>query len=263
MTVIRFVTDADSNGQVLGRKSMPASKVVVWGWSNSGGHVAKLATQADKLPISAVITLDPLCDGPANLRHHMWHNPLGMARIGHWILGDFLLSIVPVLNKQLTLLVPAFGPGGMLASSEAEHGFQMMSSSAKEPSSEDQQTGHEELGNHGFGKGPKVVNSIAARYGFEVLSHRCDGAQVKCPILISWAKNEGDGLIPSKIPRRFADDCLKAQTSHISVHLHEHEGDHFGLFFGGAGFETGIQIQLQFLHSLFGPSLPKSKESFS
>ncbi|KNZ49862.1 hypothetical protein VP01_473g14 [Puccinia sorghi] len=265
MTVIRFVTDSDSNAQVFCRKNIPASEVVLWGWSNSGGHVAKLATQADKLPISAVITLDPLCDGWANLRHHMWHNPLGMARIGHWILGDFLLSFLPVLNKQTTLVVPAFGPGGMLGSSEAEHGFQMMSSSSATESSAGAQEGrvHEELENHGIGKGPSVVNEIAARYGFEVLLQRCDGAQVKCPILISWAKNEGDRLIPSKIPRRFADDCLKAQNSHISIHLHEHEGDHFGLFFGGPGFEAGIRMQLQFLHTLFGPSLPDSKESIS
>ncbi|KAA1067530.1 hypothetical protein PGT21_008361 [Puccinia graminis f. sp. tritici] len=38
---------------------IPSSKVVLWGWSNSGGHVAKLATQADKLPISAVIASTP------------------------------------------------------------------------------------------------------------------------------------------------------------------------------------------------------------
>ncbi|KAI9623370.1 hypothetical protein H4Q26_014537 [Puccinia striiformis f. sp. tritici PST-130] len=252
-TVLRFVTDPDSHAQFLSRK-IPSSKVVLWGWSNSGGHVARLATQADELQISAVITLDPLCDGRTNLFHHMWHNPLGLARIGHWVLGDFLLSFFPVLNKQASLRIPAFGPGGMLGGPEADNGFRMFNSDWKENEGVVQ-----ELGSSGFGKGPKLVNEIAARYGFEVLSQRCDGTKVKCPILISWAKNDGDSLIPSKVPARFAEDCLKANDYRVSVDVHEHEGDHFGLHFGGVGFEAGIEKQLQFLHSVFGSSQPETK----
>ncbi|PLW18058.1 hypothetical protein PCANC_14708 [Puccinia coronata f. sp. avenae] len=247
-----------ANLDTLSRK-IPCSKVVLWGWSNSGGHVAKLATQADKLPIAAVMTLDPLCDGRTNLLHHMWHNPFGLARIGHWVLGDFLLSIFPVINKQTSFTIPAFGPGGMLGSPEAENGFQMLNSGSTEGDDGTVQ----ELGNFGFGKGPNVVNEIAARYGFEVLSQRCHGTEVKCPVFVSWAKDDGDGLIPSKIPRRFAEDCLKAENSPISIDVHEHEGDHFGLHFGGAGFEAGIERQLQFLHSVFGSAAPETKESKS
>ncbi|KAA1067524.1 hypothetical protein PGT21_008194 [Puccinia graminis f. sp. tritici] len=254
ITVIRFVTDPDTHAQFLSPK-IPSSKVVLWGWSNSGGHVAKLATQADKLPISAVIALDPLCDGRTNFLHHMWHNPLGLARIGHWVLGDFLLSIFPVINKQTSFRVPAFGRGGILNSTEAEDGFRMLSSDSRE-----NEGALPELGNCGFGKGPRMVNEIAARYGFEVLSQRCNGAEVKCPILVSWAKNDADGLIPSKVPRRFAEDCLKAENSQVSIDVYEHNGDHFGLHFGGSGFEAGIEKQLQFLHSVFGSSHSETKE---
>ncbi|OAV88409.1 hypothetical protein PTTG_06065 [Puccinia triticina 1-1 BBBD Race 1] len=255
ITVLRFVTDPDTHAQFLSRK-IPSSKVVLWGWSNSGGHVAKLATQADKLPISAVIALDPLCDGRTNFLHHVRNYPLGLARIGHWVLGDFLLSIFPVLNKHTSLRVPAFGRGGILSSEEAEEGFRMLNSDVRE-----NEGATHELGNCGFGKGPKLINEIAARYGFEVLSQRCNGTEVKCPILVSWAQDDGDSLITSKIPRRFAEDCLKAENSRVSVDIHEHKGDHFGLHFGGAGFEAGIEKQLQFLQSVFGSSQSETKES--
>ncbi|POV96723.1 hypothetical protein PSHT_14996 [Puccinia striiformis] len=231
-TVLRFVTDPDSHAQFLSRK-IPSSKVVLWGWSNSGGHVARLATQADELQISAVITLDPLCDGRTNLFHHMWHNPLGLARIGHWA----------------SLRIPAFGPGGLLGGPEADNGFRMFNSDWKENEGVVQE----------LGSSPKLVNEIAARYGFEVLSQRCDGTKVKCPILISWAKNDGDSLIPSKVPARFAEDCLKAKDYRVSVDVHEHEGDILAYISEESDSRRVSRNTLQFLHSVFGSSQPETK----
>ncbi|KAI8446700.1 hypothetical protein BY996DRAFT_4622739 [Phakopsora pachyrhizi] len=311
LTVLKFVTEPESHSKLF-ENFIDPKKVILWGWSNSGGHVSKLATNPDlklcgvderferdlHLRISGVICLDPMCDGIKNLKHHVWNNPLGLAKIGHYVLGDLIISMIPFLSKRYSINVPALGPGGFLGSEEAERGAKMIASQSSEEAEKEgeefqnvntmtadqtklKKSGEKRSKLVGMQDlGPKFVNLVAARYGYDVMFQNSNGSSVNCSILVSWSKDKGDGLITDQVPRSFLNHCQKllsqSSTKHqktslndsesttsvkeidlnrikrttVEVESFEHEGDHFGLHFGGIGFEDGIKRQIEFIKKL-------------
>ncbi|KAH9810654.1 esterase [Melampsora americana] len=224
ISVLRYVSDPDRHHNLFGQHTLDPNRVVLWGWSNSGGHVTYLAGRSDIPAISAVIAIDPLCDGLGNFLYHIQKFPFALFNIAHQIFGDLFASLVPGFSA---IVVPALGPGGILGSEEAGQG-------ARQITPED---------------GPPFVNNVAARYVFDVLFNRASGASVQCPIMVSWARDEGDGLIPSYLPQRFAEDAGEAGAL---VEVYKHDGDHFAIHPGGRAFKETIRRQLEFLSSTVG-----------
>ncbi|EGG01055.1 uncharacterized protein MELLADRAFT_53692 [Melampsora larici-populina 98AG31] len=225
LSVYRYVRDPNQHQNLFGRRTLDPNRVVLWGWSNAGGHVLYLAGRSDIPAISAVIAIDPLCDGLGNTLYHLRKFPFGLMRIAHRICGDLFASLMPGVG---TISVAAFGPGGILSSEEAVRG-------ARQITPED---------------GPQFVNSIAARYVFDMLFNRASGASVRCPIFVSWSRDGGDGLIPRKYHHvRFAED---ARAAGALVDVYEHDGDHFAIHPGGCAFKETVLRQLEFLASTVG-----------
>lgn len=225
LSVIRYVSDPSQHETLFGRNTLDPTRVVLWGWSNSGGHVTRLASRTEKPTISAVIALDPLCDGLGNLFYHLRKSPSAILKLSHRVCGDLLAAM---FTRTSTVVVPALGPGGFLGSEEAERGAHQITPEG----------------------GPPFVNSVAARYALDVIFNRAQGATVRCPILVSWSRDGGDGLIASHIPQKLADD---ARAAGVPVDVYEHPGDHFAIHPGGCAFEDTINRQLLFLARTVGP----------
>ncbi|KAH9814548.1 esterase [Melampsora americana] len=203
ISVLQYVSDPNRHQNLFGRCTLDPNRIVLWGWSNSGGHVSYLAGRSDIPAISAVIAIDPLCDGAGNFLYHLRKSPGALFKITHRIWAP--------------VVVPALGPGGFLGSEEAERGARQLTPI----------------------DGPPFVNHVAARYGFDV----------RCPIMVSWSRDGGDGLIPSYLPQKLAEDARAAGTF---VDVYEHIGDHFAIHPGGCAFEESTLRQLQFLAQTVG-----------
>lgn len=224
VSVLQYVSDPIRHQNLFGRSTLDPNRIVLWGWSNSGGHVSYLAGRNDIPTISAVIAIDPLCDGVGNFLYHFRKSPGALMKITHRIWGDLFASLIPGVSA---VVVPALGPGGFLGSEEAERGARQLTPV----------------------DGPPFVNHVAARYGFDVLFNRASGASVRCPIMVSWSRDGGDGLIPSYLPQKLAEDARAAGTL---VDVYEHNGDHFAIHPGGCAFEESTLRQLQFLARTVG-----------
>ncbi|KAG0143890.1 hypothetical protein CROQUDRAFT_108886 [Cronartium quercuum f. sp. fusiforme G11] len=219
ISVLRYVSDPTKHQIDFESHVLDPKNVVLWGWSNSGGHVSRLASRRDLPTIRAVIAIDPLCDGAGNLLHHIYTAPGSLMKIGHRVFADMAVSLFTGPNP---ILLPALGPGGFLDSEEAERGWRRLTPE----------------------EGPIFVNQVAARYGFDCIFNRANGATVHCPLMVSWSHNEGDGLIPSRFPRKLADEAREAG---VTVDVYEHAGDHFAIHVDGLAFDDTIQHQLAFL----------------
>lgn len=220
MSVLRYVSDPSQHESRFGRQKLDPGRVALWGWSNSGGHVCRMAGRSD-LPIrlSCVIAIDPLVDGQENVIYQFRQKPGTFLKLLPWILSDLLLSL---FTNAIAITIPALGPGGFVGSEEAQRGIRQITPRA----------------------GPPCADRIAARFAMDIIHNRARGDAARCPVLLTWAQNEADGLIPSYIPHTFA---RQARAAGLKVEAYEHAGDHFACQPGGCAFEDAIDRQLQFL----------------
>lgn len=87
------------------------TRVAIWGFSSSGGHVFRVAARNPQL--AAAIAQTPVADGPAAGRNAMRHQtPLALLRFT----GRGLLDAVGGVVGRPPLLVPLAGPPGTVTS---------------------------------------------------------------------------------------------------------------------------------------------------
>ncbi|KAJ7202749.1 Alpha/Beta hydrolase protein [Mycena haematopus] len=187
-------------------------RVVVWGFSFSGGHILTLASDP-ALNVAASMAHNPYCGRPFPPfqfnRRYITLFALGLLDL----LGDFL-HLSPVY-------IPVVAPAGVAASIGAPSAFEGFRSVTNDPSD--------------------FPNKIAASIFFRApLQHRPRDALhlIRRPILLTAAK--ADKICPP---------APVVETSRIvpTAELVEVLGDHFDIFKGNPDWQQAIGTQLAFL----------------
>jgi pimeloyl-ACP methyl ester carboxylesterase len=191
---------ADWRAAVAAAAALPevhADRIVLWGFSVSGGHVVRVA--ADGAPVAAVIAQTPALDGIAITRHAIRYEPFSVvARFNARVVAD----AVGAVFRRAPRLVPLAGRAGELALLTTP----------------DALDGVHETGN----------GEIAARSAARVIGYRPGRAasRVRCPILFVVADDDRSAL-PGPALRaagRAANaDVLRVRGGHYAPFLDAHE----------------------------------------
>ncbi|MGB3303094.1 alpha/beta hydrolase [Gordonia sp. (in: high G+C Gram-positive bacteria)] len=195
------------------------NRIVLWGVSQSGGHVIKVA--ADRDDVAAVIAVVPMVNGMAAARHALpLHKPSALLRST----ATGLLSSVRQLAGGAPSMIPLVGQPGELAALTAD--------------------GYEEA--YRAVAGPTWRNEVDASIGSELGRYRADKAasRIKAPALFQIA--DFDQAAPPHAAAKAAFDA-RAEVRHYPC-------DHFDIFEGRDWFEAAVEHQLFFLknHGLLG-----------
>jgi alpha-beta hydrolase superfamily lysophospholipase len=193
-----------------GLDGIDPERVVLWGTSFSGGHVAVLAAEDDR--IAAAISQGPFLDGIWALRAAGPRNILRLTVAG---LRDEAARLV----GRPPYMLPIVGPPGTLAamnSPDAEPGYRAM-----------------------FPPDVQFRNEVAARIGVRIAAYRPirHAAKIACPWLVCVA--DGDVITPPQ-------PALKAAGLAPRAEARRYAGRHFDIY-DGELFELVVADQLEFL----------------
>jgi dienelactone hydrolase len=196
-------------------------QIVVWGTSFSGGHVAAIAAEDDRL--AAAISQNPFVDGIAVLR------ALGPTRMARLTLAGIRDELARVRRKAAYRL-PIVGPPGTLGAMttpDAEPGYRVMYDGAE----------------------ASFVNWVAGRIALRVGLYRPGrrAGEIACPWLVQVCG--GDAITPAEPALAVAAQAPWSETKRYA-------GGHFDIYVG-EGFERAVADQLAFL----GRVLPRSEDS--
>jgi pimeloyl-ACP methyl ester carboxylesterase len=191
------------------------SRVAIWGFSASGGHVFPVAARDPKL--GAAIAVSALADGPASAPNAFRHTtPLSGLRIT----GRGILDGIGGLLGRDPLLVPLAGERGTVASLTTPDSLN--GSRALNP------------GNRYSAWQQEVSAWSALRLGFYRPARYAP--QIACPLLA--LVTEQDGVAPPGPFIKAGDRAPRGEVVKIP-------GGHYEPFLGG--HERAVEIQLDFL----------------
>jgi len=188
------------------------SRVVLWGISQSGGHVLTLA--AERADVCAAIAVAPMVSGLSAGRHALnQHGPLAMATS---TVSGVRSALATRLGAAPTML-PLVGRPGERAALTAEGYYESYLALA----------------------GPTWRNEVEASVGLELGGYRADRRveRITAPVLVQIA--DFDRAAP---PRAAAKVAF---TAHAEVR--HYPCDHFDIFAGNDWFEPTVADQIRFL----------------
>lgn len=195
-----------------GQPGVDPNSLVLWGVSQSGGHVLKVA--ADRDDVAAVIAVVPMVNGLAAARHALpLHKPSALLRST----ATGILSSVRQLAGGEPSMIPLVGAPGELAALTAD--------------------GYEEA--YRAVAGPTWRNEVDASIGSELGRYRADksAAAIKAPALFQIADFD-QGAPPHAAAK--AAFAARAEVRHYPC-------DHFDIFAGRDWFDAAVEHQLYFL----------------
>lgn len=190
-------------------------RIVVWGSSNSGGHVIWVAARDHGL--AAAIAQVPHTSGIATLRELDLRRLVGLTAHG-------LLDQAGALVGRGPHYVPTVGPAGSMAAMTGD----------------DAATGYAEMYPDGFDWGNRVAARIMLTYA--LYSPGRDAGKVRCPILFQVATE--DHITPPKPAIAAAERAPAGELLTYPVR-------HFDIYQGEA-FERALADQLGFLKRHLG-----------
>jgi dienelactone hydrolase len=193
-----------------GLEGVDPERIVLWGTSFSGGHVAVLA--AEDARVAAAISQAPFADGIAALRAA---GPADGARMTVAGLRDAIAR----LRGQPPFMIPIVGPPGRTAvmnSPDAEPGYRAM-----------------------FPPGAEFRNEVAARITLRVGFYRPFRAapRINCPWLVCVA--DDDAVTPPQPALKWAARAPRAEVRRYAC-------GHFDIY-RGERFDRAVEDQLDFL----------------
>jgi fermentation-respiration switch protein FrsA (DUF1100 family) len=193
-------------------------RIVLWGTSWAGGHIAYVA--ADDHRIAAVISQTPDLDGVKTLARVRDYAGLGQLLRLTW-LG--LRDLVGSLRGRPPLTLPTVGRPGELAGMATEESEPGMRAIA----------------------GPTWRNEVTARAAFSEWTNRAISRmdKIRCPILVQIA--DGDSVAPASAARAAAWEAKGW------VEVREYPCAHFDIYVG-EWRERAIADQLHFLRRHLG-----------
>jgi fermentation-respiration switch protein FrsA (DUF1100 family) len=193
--------------------AIDADRVVAWGSSFSGGHVAVIAAEDGRL--AAAISQNPFVDGLATLRAAGPANALRLTVAG---LRDELARLRR-REPFMTPIVARPGETGVMCSPDALPGYSAM-----------------------FAPGEPWVNAVAARVALRVGFYwpGRHARSIACPWLVQVS--DRDAVTP---PR----PALSAAARAARATVKRYEAGHFDIYVGD-GFQRAIADQLAFLEQV-------------
>jgi uncharacterized protein len=193
------------------------SKVAIWGFSASGGHVFAAAARNPQL--AAAIAHAPLADGPAQAPNAIRHmTPLAAMRLSARAIADCVSTGI----GRDPLLVPLAGPRGTVAALTTPDSLN--SAPALNP------------GN----KYPHWRQEVSARTALRIGWYRPGrhASRIRCPLLvIAYAD---DGVAPPQPAIRAAHRAPSGEVAELP-------GGHYEAFLTGTGHTRATDILLSFL----------------
>ncbi len=202
------------------------TRVALWGFSLSGGHVLPVAAQ--DAGVAAVIAQTPFLDGPAATRAALRHQrPWAAVRFT----GRGLLDTARGLVGRPPLLVPLAGPPGTVALLTTPDG--MDGDRALNPD----------------GRYPQWEQTMAARSAMALASYRPGkwAARVRCPLLFVACDQDQSVLV---------EPAVRAARRAPQAELVRLPGGHYAPFLDA--HEPAVEAELAFLrrHLLDRPPAP-------
>jgi uncharacterized protein len=194
-------------------RSLPevdADRIVAWGSSFSGGHVAVIAAEDARL--AAAISQNPFMDGIWALRAAGPANCLRLTAAG---LRDEWARLLRRPPYELAIVGPP-GSVAVMTSPDAEPGYRGM-----------------------FPPGETFVNHVAGRIALRVGLYRPGrrAAQIRCPWLVQVAVD--DAVTPPQPAVAAAGRAPRGQVC-------RYEGGHFDVY-AGEVFERAVADQIAFM----------------
>ncbi|WP_067862647.1 alpha/beta hydrolase [Nocardia shimofusensis] len=188
------------------------SRVVLWGISQSGGHVLVLA--AERADVCAAISVAPMVSGLSAGRHALaQHGPVAMASS---TVAGVRNALATRLGAAPTML-PLVGKPGERAALTAEGYYESYLALA----------------------GPTWRNEVDASVGLEIGGYRADrhADRITAPVLVQIA--DVDRAAPPQAAAKAAF-AARAEVRHYPC-------DHFDVFAGNDWFEPTVDDQIRFL----------------
>jgi uncharacterized protein len=202
------------------------TRVAVWGFSLSGGHVLRVAARNPQL--AAAIAQTPNADGQAAARNATRHQrPLALLRFS----GRAALDTLGGLVGRQPRLVPLAGEPGTVALLTTPDGID--GDGALNPDN----------------RYPDWQQAVAARsaLGFSFYRPGRDASQVRCPLLVLVCDQDQSAL---------AGPAVRAAKRAACGELFRMSGGHYEPFLGG--HEQAAEAELSFLRRhLLDPSSPR------
>ncbi|MGV9712123.1 alpha/beta hydrolase [Gordonia sp. NPDC003424] len=202
-----------------GQRGVDAERVILWGVSQSAGHV--LIVAADRTDVAAVITVVPLVNGLAAGVHH--YPQVGAASMARSTVVGIGSAIAGKLGRPATMM-PVVGRPGEKAALTSPGFYEDYLAIA----------------------GPSWRNEVDASIGLELGSFRADKAahRVTAPVLMQIADVD-QGAPPHAAAK--AGFAARAEVRHYPC-------DHFDIFDGKEWFEPAVAHQLSFLSRHLAPN---------
>lgn len=194
------------------RPGVDRSRVVLWGISQSGGHVLTLA--AERADVRAVISVAPMVSGLSAGRHALaQHGPFAMATA---TVSGIRSALATRLGAAPTML-PLVGEPGERAALTAPGYYESYLALA----------------------GPTWRNEVDAAVGLEIGGYRADrhAVRITAPVLVQIA--DFDRAAPPQAAAKAAF-AARAEVRHYPC-------DHFDVFAGNDWFEPAVEDEIRFL----------------
>src|SRR6266496_1814743 len=198
-----------------GLPGVDPTRLAIWGFSLSGGHVFRVA--ADNPQLAAAIAQTPNADGPAAARNAARHQkPLAMLRLA----GRSTLDALGGLAGRSPLLIPLAGQPGTVA---------MLTT----PDSIDDDRALNPGNSY-----PDWQQAVAARSAPQIGLYRPgrDASRVRCPLLVLVCDHDQTAL---------AGPAVRAASRAPRAELARLPGGHYEPFLGG--HEQAAEAELSFL----------------
>lgn len=209
---------ADLRAAIAFARTLPRvdpTKVAVWGFSLSGGHVFRVA--AEEVGLAAAIAHAPLADGvaasPNALRHQSFFATMSL-------ILRALMDVVGGWFGRAPLLVPLAAPRGTVAALSTPDSLN--GSPALNPN----------------GRYPTWSQVVAARSAFRLGFYRPGrfAARARCPLLL--LAYDGDGVSPPEPAIRAVARAPRGEVVRLP-------GGHYEAFLGGQ--ERAVATMVEFL----------------
>lgn len=203
------------------RPGVDRSRVVLWGISQSGGHVLTLA--AERADVCAAIAVAPMVTGLSAGRHALaQHGPLAMATST----ASGVRSALATRFGAAPTMLPLVGRPGDRAALTAEGYYESYLALA----------------------GPTWRNEVDASVGLELGGYRADrrADRITAPVLVQIA--DYDRAAPPQAAAKVAF-AARAEVRHYPC-------DHFDIFAGNDWFEPTIADQIRFLTRKLASTAP-------
>lgn len=194
------------------------SRIAIWGFSLSGGHVFRVA--ADRPDLAAAIATSPLTDGLEALRHALPSMTLGaILRMGALAASDLVRRGL----RRSPVLIPLTGDRGDVAALTT-------------PDSRNGPIALDPVGEYAHVWPQQVAAWSALRVGFYRPGRIA--RQIKPPLLV--ISHDEDGVAPPGSARRAGEAAPGAEVINLP-------GGHYALFLDDGTFDRVIDATLQFL----------------